>query len=113
MKIKTVLDVHEYAPEMNKLHFHGVAFRCPRVKTIKEAKQYCFPKKRKGLYCRIDSIYSGEKYKSLNRIGLASGKIENRISAVRYAKQKLQQNGGILLSGEILPPNKLKFKFYY
>lgn len=110
------LIVHKYAPELNKalILAGGKTHRmsCPSCFTIAEARKKLFPQPFKGLHCRIDSTYNNGKYSNLNRIGVASGRIESRLQALRFSK-KYQQSGGELLNGEILPPNNVRLTFKF
>ena len=109
------LEIQVFAPELNKIHLkNGVILNAAGCATIKAARNKLFPKPLKaGLYCIVDSVYSDPQYKSLNRYHIAGGQIDNRLQAIRYAKKHLQQDGGVLLNGDTLPPNKLVYKFKY
>ena len=67
MKIKC-LETHEYAPELNKLHFLGVnkTLPCPGIKTIKQAKEFLFKRVPFGKVVRIEK--TNEKFSFLNKV---------------------------------------------
>lgn len=111
MKIKG-LERHRYSPELNKLHLqNGIVLGVDGCTSIKEAKAMLFPRPLKGLYCRIYSEYDEKEHRWLNRL-VASGRVGTRLQALQYSKQ-FKQNGGKLLSGDTLPPNKIRIEFIY
>ena len=111
---KYILERHEYSPEQNKIYFeNGVMLKTPGCRTIKEVKEKYFKKVKPGLSVFVSSIYTNPEFYFLNRINVASGRINSRIEALKYCKEKLQQPGGPLIDGSYLPANKLKFKFKY
>ncbi|NRA42569.1 MAG: hypothetical protein HRU21_09735 [Pseudomonadales bacterium] len=110
--MKFSIERHAYAPELNKIHFNnGGALKAPSIKSIKEARKKIFPKPMSGLYCIAESVYQDKKWQNLNKV-VASGFCDTRLSAYKFTRQ-FKQKGGPLLSGEILPPNQIKLKFYY
>ena len=105
------LERHAYAPELNKLHLkNGVTIPAPYCTSVSDARKKLFPQKVKTLCCVVRSVYP-EEWESLNKI-VASGRTKSRLHAYKFAK-KYQEKGGVLLSGESLPPNRLSFEFFY
>jgi hypothetical protein len=109
---KFILERHAFAPELNRIHFeNGASMKTPCCTSIKEVKNKYFKPYKIKLYCLIESTYSDSEYQSLNKV-VASGRTESRKKALDFSK-KFKQTGGTLLDGSTLPPNKLKFTFYY
>lgn len=106
------LEVHRYGPEMNKIHFKkGGYLSVGGLFSIAEVRKKYLEPKPKGLRVVVMSTYEDKKWHYLNKV-VAGGLVESRLKALEYSKQ-FQQEGGKLKNGEVLPPNKLKFKFYY
>lgn len=106
------LEICQYAPEMNRLYLkNGISFKAPGCTTIRDARRTLFPKPWPGLACWIYSEYDDPQYQWLNKL-VACGQIPNRLFALRTGKDH-QQQGGPLLDGRTLPPNRIRIKFYY
>lgn len=106
------LEIHRYAPELNRLHLkNGISFKAPGCQTIKQTRDRLWPKAMTGLACRIYSEYDDPQYRWLNKL-VAVGQIPNRLFALRTGKHHKQQ-GGPLLDGRTLPPNKVRIEFIF
>src|SRR5690606_39101091 len=101
---KVYLERHQYAPELNTLYVRGVPFKAPGCTDIGSARRKVFPRKKGVLVATIKTVYNAIELQWLNQVR-AQGRIENRLQAVRMARQLRAQNPGcVLADGSYLPP---------
>lgn len=101
--MKTILERHAYAPELNKIivkrssGWHWI--KAPGVQSVREWREQNKP--RTGIYCTLRGVRDGE-WSSLN--ACVAGFVSSRNDALRIAKAfRARHAGGLLLDGRILP----------
>ncbi|URC22799.1 hypothetical protein KASHIRA_02250 [Serratia phage vB_SmaM-Kashira] len=112
--MKMVIEIHAYAPELNKILFvkHGetVAKKAaPGIESIRAARAVYFQPITPGRVATVSSSHGDPKYAGLNRS--ARGRISSYTELLNFVDRFRQRHaGGELLDGSILPHPKISVK---
>lgn len=105
------LEVHRYAPEMNKLCILGKSFSVGAVTSFKGAyEQLGWTPSKLRIIGRIETIYP-EEWKHLNRTWV--GYVDKRSTALTLKRQVLSRESGVdrrLFDGRQLPVPRVTLK---
>lgn len=91
----TILEIHRYSPEQNKVYIRGIPFRAKinalnGVTTIKEARQKLFTRiERPFIHAVIEKIFPAP-YEYLNSV--KSGRVESRKDVLEYIRKDNAKN---------------------
>lgn len=108
--IKLIQEKHNYAPELNKIHFfkNGVKLASINATSLTQYRNKNKLQNKVVRYIEIEFYYDDPKYTHLNRVikGTATYKYIKD-----YINHELSKNmGSTLLNGDYLPPLKYKIR---
>jgi len=93
---KFKLERHEYAPELNKIHFEGGAVMpAPGIRTIQDARRkYFAPLKKRGKYAVIE--YRNDEHPCLNQTyrGFCGNGYRSIRAVLKHAQKRHNVPGG-------------------
>ena len=109
-----ILEVHHYAPELNRAYLNGNAqavVKCPGIFTIKDFRARFFKPVKRGLFAVVAKEYDDPRYTWLNKT--YSGYVSSRAEALALVRDMKPGTGAgkPLVNGEIMPAPKFTIEF--
>lgn len=104
------LEVHKYAPELNKVHMkNGAVFKAPGCKTVAQWRITTRAPQRPCIMAQLQTHYDAPEHKWLEK--KRTGIVTSRLEAVQLAQlYRMNNRGGKLIDGSYLPPVKVTIK---
>lgn len=113
--MKIAIEVHNYAPELNKVHFldkqgNQISYvSAPGITSIRAARENMFNPVKPGKVARVTATYADPQYSWLDSV--RCGRFNSYAELSIFLKQfKAGKQGGPLLDGTTLETPKIKVK---